>query len=342
MTKVMNCFLGKSRGGIEVVALDYANAVKKLGYESEILTLDNRNYTDFLKNGGLNMHYVCGRGLNPITVFHFAYLLKKSKPDVVFLHGTKAVEFGTSGFIRLCFPNIKFIGVSHGVFSKKYKKLKYAMGIATFIQKELQKIGIEKTFCCPNTTQVENNIPPAPSHAIPVIGAIGRDSPIKGWDILFDALGKLKQKSIPFKCKVSVKKDNYAEQINRLNLNDDIDFLGWVSDKRDFFSKTDIYCLPSRGEGMPLTILEAMMYGKPVAVSDCPGSVEIVKNSESGFISRIGNSEQLAEHLEFFLTHPDKILSMGAQARKHILAHFNNEHLPDRLQKIIQEVQSLN
>ncbi len=137
---------------------------------------------------------------------------------------------------------------------------------------------------------------------------------------------------------VSIKKDNYEDQINRLKLNENCEFLGWVSDKEEFFKKTDLYCLPSRGEGLPLTVLEAMMYEKPVAVSDCPGSVEIVQNSEAGFIHRIGDSQKLAEHLEFLLSHPTERQTMGKKARTHILKYFNNKDLPNRLKKIIEEV----
>lgn len=340
--KIINCFLGKSRGGIEVVALDYADALAECGYESEILTLKKRNYTDYLIKGGHKMHYLIGRGLNPITILHFIKIIKSAKPDIVFLHGTKAVEFGTNRFVKLLCPNIKFIGVSHGVINKKYKKLKYALGIANFLKQELKNIGIQNTYSCQNTIRTNQTIPLLSPHSeenhIPVIGALARDSRIKGWDILFEALGILKQKQIPFKCMVSVKKDNYEEQINRLGLDENCEFLGWVSDKEEFFKKTDLYCLPSRGEGLPLTVLEAMMYEKPIAVSDCPGSVEIVKDSKAGFIHHIGNTKQLAEQLEFLLTHPEERQTMGKNARQHILSHFNNKDLPNRLKKIIEDV----
>lgn len=338
--KIINCFLGKSRGGIEVVALDYAKALNKLGYDSQILTLDNRNYTEYLRNSDLPIHYLVSRGLNPFTILHFTYLIKKHAPDVVFLHGTKAIEFGTNRFVKLLCPTIKFIGISHGVTSKKYKKLKYALGISNFLKKELENIGIQNTYSCQNTIEIDPITPSPSSHIsqFPVIGGLARDSHIKGWDILFDALGILKQKQVPFKCMVSIKKDDYTEQINRLNLNDDIDFLGWVSNKTYFFNQTDIYCLPSRGEGLPLTVLEAMMYEKPVTVSNCPGSVEIVKNSNAGLIHSIGDSKQLAEQLEFLLTNPQERLRMGKNARQHILCYFNNKDLPNRLKKIIEDV----
>ena len=337
----MNVFLGKSRGGIEIVALDYAEALTKLGYDSQILTLKDRNYTEYLKNSNLPIHYLISRGLNPFTILHFTYLMKKHSPDIVFLHSTKAIEFGTNFFVKFHCPNIKFIGVSHGVTSKKYKKLTYAIGIANFLQKNLKNIGIPHTYSLQNTIKFDSTISPtSDGNVIPVIGALARDSHIKGWDILFDALGILKQKQIPFKCMVSVKKDNYEEQINRLGLDENCEFLGWVSNKEEFFKKTDLYCLPSRGEGLPLTILEAMMYEKPVAVSNCPGSIEIVENSNAGFIHSIRDSQKLAEHLEFLLTHPTERQTMGKKARKHIFKNFNNADLPNRLKKIIEDVYS--
>ncbi|MBR4926881.1 MAG: glycosyltransferase family 4 protein [Alphaproteobacteria bacterium] len=143
---------------------------------------------------------------------------------------------------------------------------------------------------------------------------------------------------MPFKWIVSIKKDNYANQITKYKLDEDCEFLGWVSDKEEFFKKTDLHCLPSRGEGLPLTVLEAMMYEKPVTVSDCSDSVEIVKNSDAGLIHSIGDSKQLAEQLEFLLVNSQERLRMGKKARQHILCHFNNKDLMNRLSKIIEDV----
>ena len=104
MPQIINCFLGKSRGGIEVVARDYAESCTKLGYESEILTLKNRNYTSYLIDSKLKCRFICSRGLNPMAILHFVWHLKRAKAEIVFLHGTKAIEFGTHFMTRLLFP----------------------------------------------------------------------------------------------------------------------------------------------------------------------------------------------------------------------------------------------
>ena len=80
------------------------------------------------------------------------------------------------------------------------------------------------------------------------------------------------------------------------------------------------------------------MYEKPVTVSDCSDSVEIVKNSDAGLIHSIGDSKQLAEQLEFLLVNSQERLRMGKKARQHILCHFNNKDLMNRLSKIIEDV----
>ena len=336
--KIINCFLGKSRGGIEIIARDYAEACAELGFESELLSISNRNYTNYLIESKLPCRFIYSRGINPINVLHFIWHLKQAKATIVFLHGTKAIEFGTHFLTKTLCPSIRFIGVSHGVTNKKYRKLKYALGIADFLKDELNNLSIPYTYSCQNTTKIYDIPLSTDTSQIPVIGAIGRDSPIKGWDILFDALSILKKKQIPFHCRVSILKDNYAEQIRRLDLNDNVDFLGWVSDKTNFFSHTDIYCLPSRGEGMPLTVLEAMMHAKPVAASNCPGIVEILQNSNAGFIHPIEDAHKLAEDLAFLLTHPQERKTMGQNARTHILQNFNRSNLPNRLKKIIENV----
>ncbi len=332
----LNCFMGKSRGGIEVVMLDYAQALKNAGYKSELLTIATKDYTDYILQSKLKTYLMHSRGYNPLTIAQFAYYLLKSKPDIVFLHGTKAIEFGTCKFINILFPNIKFIGVSHGVCSSKYKKLKYAVVVTPYLKKCLEQIGVSKVYHCPNMTGVLN-IKKKKSDIL-TIGTCGRASPSKGFDILLKALSILAVQHVPFYCLFAgCEQEKYQNLINKYQLKNNIKFLGWINDKEKFYNSLDVYCSASRREPFGLTIIEAMMCELPIVATKCMGPNYIVKPS-FGILVDIENPEQLAKALKILLNNNRLRERMGKAARIEAVEYYNKENLSKYLLAICDEI----
>ncbi len=333
MPRIINCFLGKSRGGIEVVAKDYAESCHQLGYESEILSLNNRNYTDYLLDSKLKCRFIGSRGLNPVSVLHFVWHLKRAKADIVFLHGTKAIEFGTYFITKLLCPSIRFIGVSHGIISNKYKKLKYLITVSKALKKHAENL-VPHRFVLYNMTheQTPNNI----STSTITIGTCGRDAETKGYDILLTALGILKKEHIDFKCLFAgPTDDNYKSLIQKLNLTDSVEFLGWVSDKNSFYKKLDIYCSAASQEAFGLTIIEAMMHRIAIVATNCEGPLEILANGE-GIIVPKNNPEKLAAALKKLIIDKNERALLAQRGYNHAMQNFNRKNLPNQLNAIIK------
>ncbi len=83
-------------------------------------------------------------------------------------------------------------------------------------------------------------------------------------------------------------------RIARNKLENNFRLLGWREDMDRIFPGFDIAALSSLWEGLPITLLEAMCFGKPVVAYGVDGIPEIVKNNENGFLVRPGNVEELA------------------------------------------------
>ncbi len=93
---------------------------------------------------------------------------------------------------------------------------------------------------------------------------------------------------------------------------------GLMSRKEAVDTITGAHCilLPSRGEGCPMTLLEAMRSGTIPIVSDCPSAMrEIVKDGLSGFIIRVGDEKGIAHALENLSTSADLRKTMMLSAR---------------------------
>lgn len=90
-----------------------------------------------------------------------------------------------------------------------------------------------------------------------------------------------------------------SERLNRLieesEYIDRLHYLGWVSDenKHTALKQCDIFILPSYFEGLPVSILEAIGYGKPIIASNVGGNPSIVKNNTNGWLFDPNQFEQL-------------------------------------------------
>jgi glycosyltransferase involved in cell wall biosynthesis len=102
------------------------------------------------------------------------------------------------------------------------------------------------------------------------------------------------------------------EEIRRWREDGVIDYRGPVTDVRPVIAACHVYVLPSYGEGLPRSVLEAMAAGRPIVTTDVPGCRDTVAPGETGYLVRVRDSEALAAAMESFLREPAKIEAMGA------------------------------
>lgn len=102
-----------------------------------------------------------------------------------------------------------------------------------------------------------------------------------------------------------------------------ITYLGPSDDVRAHIRDAHVYVLPSYGEGMPRTVLEALALGRPVITTDTRGCRETVTEGVNGYLVPIRNASALADAMARFITRPDIIPGMAAQGRKLAEAEFD-------------------
>ena len=83
------------------------------------------------------------------------------------------------------------------------------------------------------------------------------------------------------------------------------------------FSQADIFCIPSRFEGFPLTVVEAFTHGLPVVgFAECSGVNSLVRSGHNGLLADAMTAESLAASLRQLMADPDLRRSMGQRARQ--------------------------
>lgn len=113
-------------------------------------------------------------------------------------------------------------------------------------------------------------------------------------------------------------------------------FLGRVSADR-FFQSLDAFVLPSRYEGMPNALLEAMASGLPAIGTTVAGSEDIIENGRSGILARPSAVEDLVSALNE-LASPDARTRFGEAARARITSQFTVEIMARRYASLYEDV----
>lgn len=113
------------------------------------------------------------------------------------------------------------------------------------------------------------------------------------------------------------------KQINLSNLNDKILFLGYTQEVVRYLQASDIFVLPSRYEGMPNSLLEAMACGLACIAMNIPGTSDVITHGHDGLLFNPEDADQLSEYLLKLIEDPDYTQRLGFQARNTILKKFS-------------------
>lgn len=99
--------------------------------------------------------------------------------------------------------------------------------------------------------------------------------------------------------------------------------LGSRSDIPELLAAMDVFCLPSWREGLPRTIIEAMMMGKPVIATNIRGSREEVVHNETGLLIPLRSPLRIAEAIERLMNAPEWSRQLGRAARIRALTFYD-------------------
>ena len=113
---------------------------------------------------------------------------------------------------------------------------------------------------------------------------------------------------------------------------------GMREDIPQLLSIMNVYCLPSWREGMPRTIIEAMMMQKPVVATDIRGSREEVELNKTGLLVPIRNSKKLASAIYQIYSNPKWAYQLGLCGRKKALQYYDESKVVSLQIKRITEL----
>ncbi len=163
-----------------------------------------------------------------------------------------------------------------------------------------------------------------------ILLTVGRLHPVKDHEFLIRACAELKLKELPFLCIIIGEGETRKEVtnlINRVNLQHEVKLLGIVDRPfiNAFYQMADLFVLTSKSEGLPLTLMEAMLNERLVLAPNITGIPEIIKDGHNGFLYESGNLVDFVNKVLYIFEKYESTRHIGKLARSHILERFNRK-----------------
>lgn len=130
----------------------------------------------------------------------------------------------------------------------------------------------------------------------------------------------------------------YEKLADELGICDKCHFIGWAAGgkKVEVFQGSSIFCLPSKNEGMPMSVLEAMSYGLATIATPVGGVPQIINDGVDGFLSPVGNVAALAEKLDILMSDNALKERIGKCGRACIEESFSLDAYMDQIDTIYE------
>tara|TARA_B100000315_G_C14559927_1_gene579996 strand:+ start:930 stop:2051 length:1122 start_codon:yes stop_codon:yes gene_type:complete len=109
-----------------------------------------------------------------------------------------------------------------------------------------------------------------------------------------------------------------------------------VDDIFDVYKNSSIIVLPSYREGLPKTLLEAGLTGRPVIASDVPGCRDVVLHGKTGYLFPLNDSETFSSYILDLIDNEEKMKKLGLAGRNHVIKHFSTDLI---IPQIINEIE---
>ncbi|MDR1485723.1 MAG: glycosyltransferase [Planctomycetaceae bacterium] len=119
-----------------------------------------------------------------------------------------------------------------------------------------------------------------------------------------------------------------------------VKILGWRSDARELIAASNILVLPSRWEGMPNVLLQAMSFAKPVVATNAEGVAESLGNLAEQQICQFGNTEQFARMILNLANNPKLAESLGQENRMRIISDFSLDNMVKQYEQLLLRINS--
>ena len=358
-------------GGAERWLYEVSTRLIKRGHDVGILYTDwtpekiSVNDSDFFSNFFKDVKlYKCGfikppfRGMALVDIFSSREIVNECDLSYILAYPPNELQVRfLRKFIRkgLVAGIHSFLNLESDFIHRMYLPL-YLFGMRSFdaihvLNKRMldffRKSGFENVFLIPNgvdAKEYELCYPPWDSETFTVLFS-GRLTYDKGADILTNIIRYAKtslDQEIKFLIIGTGPLKKQIEEVAKESRN--VEYLGYVSKDllKEVYRRAHILLVPSRSEGMPLSVLEAQACGLPVVGSRIPGIIDIVEDGSSGRLVTVkdvgGFVMALKEYYMLWKEFPEKYYEMNKKIREKTIKQYDWEQVMDKIEELFIKI----
>ncbi len=266
-------------------------------------------------------------GPNRIPIYRDLFVI-----GILKLFSTKIILHFHAGAIDKIFCKLNFIEAL--VVKKIFAKVDCAIVLSKFLEKEVKWIKSKKIVIVPNGIEDVALKPVANNSNFINILFVGNLKKEKGIYILLQAAVIIRNSITNFVIKLmgdfhsNDDRNKFLQTITDFNLENNIVLLGSLrgEEKWNEFRKAQIFCLPTFAtEGMPISILEGMMFSLPIVSTKWRAIPDIIMHEVNGLLAEPNNEKSLANCLLELIHSDEKRRMYGTAGRETYLEKYNVE-----------------
>lgn len=190
----------------------------------------------------------------------------------------------------------------------------------------------------PLLVEVASSLPWPVSEEKLCMASVGRLSPEKGQDVLLEVLAQPHWRNRSLQLTLygdGPCRDQLGRLVAKFRLQDRVSFAGHVAVDQ-IWRKNHVLVMPSRHEGMPLTVVEAMWCGRPVVATNVGGNSEVIEDGTTGFLAEAAVPECFAAALEAMWAQRVRLQEIGQAAATRIRAYLPNDPVGSFARKLME------
>jgi len=340
-------------GGTERVTSLIANCLISRNVEVSILSLWGNNISGFdldpaIRLQSLNVNKNKFKYKITSTISGIRKFVKKHEFDYVITVESILSFFTIPAITFLKTKNIVWehfnfntdLGLKVRRFSRKLSsRFAHTIVVLTERDRELWQSNLKcsaviKSILNPLSFPIQNNQLPTTK----TVMSVGRLTFQKGFDLLINAWKLVALDNADWKLKI-IGSGEDQEILKKLildnGMSDFIEMIPKTNKIEDFYKNSEILCLSSRFEGLPMVLLESQAFGLPVVSFDCEtGPSEIIINGVNGLLCAPEDIEALADGLNTLIGSRNLRESMSINAFKNA-DRFSIEHITDQWMNLL-------
>jgi glycosyltransferase involved in cell wall biosynthesis len=173
-----------------------------------------------------------------------------------------------------------------------------------------------------------------------ILVSVGELTERKNHELLILAMDRFRRENLTcLICGTGPLEESLRRMVREMHLEDKVIFAGYCEQIPDVLRQADFFAFPSKQEGLPAAMMEAMQAGLPILAQDIRGCHDLIEDGAGGFLFEEYLPEDYVRGIRYFLKYPQEAERMGAWNRERIRA-FTIDRVDARMREIYRDLEN--